>query len=28
MVDLSSFDPARFAALDPERVTVTRRLRG
>ena len=27
-VDLSPFDPARLAALDPERVAVTRRLRG
>jgi glycine/D-amino acid oxidase-like deaminating enzyme len=27
-IDLSPFDPARLAALDPERVTVTRRLRG
>jgi hypothetical protein len=28
MVDLSPFDPARLAALDPERVAITRRLRG
>ncbi len=27
-VDLSPFDPARLAALEPERVAVTRRLRG
>ena len=27
-VDLSSFDPARLAALDPDRFSVTRRLRG
>lgn len=27
-VDLSPFDPARLAALDPDRVSVTRRLRG
>jgi glycine/D-amino acid oxidase-like deaminating enzyme len=27
-VDLSSFDPARLAALDPERVAVTHRLSG
>jgi glycine/D-amino acid oxidase-like deaminating enzyme len=27
-VDLSPFDPARLAALDPERVAVTHRLRG
>jgi glycine/D-amino acid oxidase-like deaminating enzyme len=27
-VDLSPFDPARLAALDPERVTVTRRFMG
>ncbi|MBV9251071.1 MAG: FAD-binding oxidoreductase [Acetobacteraceae bacterium] len=26
--DLSPFDPARLAALDPDRVSVTRRLRG
>jgi len=27
-IDLSPFNPSRLAALDPERVTVTRRLRG
>ena len=27
-VDLSSFDPARLEAVDPDRVTVTRRRLG